>query len=121
MRALLCLLFFALAAPAAATDLRNGRELAKLCRECHAMKAGGREKFGPNLHGVFGRAAGSVAGYPYSDAMAAADWVWDEDSLGAFITDPQGRLPGTQMPFPGLPEASDRADLIAYLMRATRK
>jgi cytochrome c len=122
MRLLLCLLLFTtLAAPAMAADLRNGRELAKLCRECHAMKAGGREKFGPNLHGVFGRAAGSVAGYPYSDAMAAAGWVWNEDSLDTFITDPRGRLPGTQMPFPGLPEASDRTDLIAYLMRATRK
>ena len=120
MRFLLCLLLFAtLAAPAGAADLRNGRELASLCRECHAMKQGGREKFGPNLHGVFGRAAGSVTGYPYSGAMAAADWVWNEDSLNAFIADPQGRLHGTQMPFTGLPEASDRADLIAYLMRVT--
>ena len=109
------------AAPTATSDIRNGRELAKLCRECHAMKAGGREKFGPNLHGVFGRAAGSVAGYPYSNAMAAADWVWSAETLDPFIADPQGRLPGTQMPLPGLPEASDRADLIAYLMRATRK
>ena len=109
------------AAPTAAANIRNGRELAKLCRECHAMKAGGREKFGPNFHGVFGVTAGSIAGYPYSNAMAAADWVWSAETLDPFIADSRGRLPGTQMPFPGLPEASDCADLIAYLMRATRK
>lgn len=114
-----------IAAPLAAADsggdLRAGRNLAKTCRQCHAFKPDEPDKFGPNLNGIFGRAAGSVAGYPYSSAMKAAGWVWNAETLDAFMANPAARLPGTQMPFPGLPDAGDRADLIAYLKRATRE
>lgn len=117
---LLAALVAGFVAPAAAADMRHGRTLAKTCRQCHSFKVGAPGTFGPGLFGIFGRAAGGVAGYPYSSAMKAAGWVWNAETLDAFIANPAATLPGTQMPFPGLPDAADRADLIAYLKRATK-
>ena len=119
-RLLVAALLAGLAAPAPAANLRQGRTLAKTCRQCHTFKADMPGTFGPSLYGIFGRAAGSVEGYPYSTALAAADWVWNAETIGGFIADPKTYLPGTQMPFPGLPEPADRAALIAYLKRATQ-
>ena len=119
-RLLMAALLAGLAAPAAVADIRQGRALAKSCVQCHAFKAGAPDKFGPSLNGIFGRGVGSVEGYPYSAAMKSASWQWTEETLDAFIASPKAYLPGSQMPFPGLPDAEDRADLIAYLKRATR-
>ena len=52
--------------------------------------------------------------------MKSASWQWTEETLNAFIASPKAYLPGSQTPFPGLPDAEDRADLIADLKRATR-
>lgn len=119
-RLLIAALLAGVAAPAAAADIRQGRGLAATCRQCHAFKADAPGKFGPSLNGVFGRAAGSIEGYPYSTALKNAGWLWNDETLDAFIASPKATLPGTQMPYPGLPDAEDRADLIAYLKRATR-
>ena len=119
-RILVAALLAGFAAPVMAADIRQGRTLAKTCRQCHTFKADAPRKFGPGLNGIFGRQAGSVDGYPYSEAMKAAGWVWNADTLDAFIAAPKTYLPGAQMPFPGLPDAEDRANLIVYLERATR-
>ena len=70
---------------------------------------------GPNLHGVIGRKAGSLAGYIYSDAMKKADWSWDPKHLDTWLANPGQMVEGTKMTFVGLPEAKDRIDVIAYL------
>ena len=71
---------------------------------------------GPNLHGVIGRKAGEVADFRYSPAMKRSGVTWSERELDAYIAEPQKKIPGNRMPYSGMPEARDRADLIAYLM-----
>jgi cytochrome c len=83
------------------------------CAVCHAK--GKTNGIGPGLSGVIGRHAGSVPGFHYSEAMKNSTVVWDEKSLDAFVMAPQKALPGTIMPFPGIPGEEERKDLIAYL------
>ena len=61
------------------------------------------------------RKAGSVSGFNYSRAMKQANIVWDEQTLAKFIADPQTAVPGNHMPFSGVPDPTQRADLVAYL------
>jgi cytochrome c len=85
------------------------------CRTCHTLRDGDN-RLGPNLRGVVGRRAGSVAGYAYSPALAAADLVWDRTTLDRFVAAPDSVAPGNAMrPFGGIASAEDRARLIAYL------
>jgi cytochrome c oxidase assembly protein subunit 11 len=114
--------FFPSLRPAGAQDLARfdnrppdpvaGRELfATVCAECHALD---RSKVGPPLAGVVGRAAGSVAGYPYSGALAHAGVVWTPATLDRWLENPQALVPGALMPY-RLPDATRRGDIIAYL------
>ncbi len=77
---------------------------------------------GPNLHGLFGRRAGSLPGYEFSEAMVEAGrrrgLVWAEETLDRFLADAQGTLPGTLMGFVALGDAGERKALIEYLQRA---
>ena len=75
---------------------------------------------GPSLHGVFGRKAGELADFRYSPAMKRSGITWTPQTLDTFIADPQKAVPGNRMPFAGMPDAADRADLIAYLEKATK-
>jgi cytochrome c len=96
-----------------AGDAAKGEQEFAMCAVCHAKdKTNG---IGPGLSGVIGRHAGSVPGFGYSQAMKNSSIVWDEKSLDAFIMAPQSALPGTTMPYPGLMDAGERNDLIAYL------
>lgn len=104
----------------AAGDAMKGAVVFKRCKPCHALEAGGRKMLGPTLHGLFGRSAGSVPDFNYSKAMKTAGIVWDERSLDRYLADPKGFMPGNRMPFAGLKEAGERADLLAYLKQATR-
>ncbi|MEZ5935233.1 MAG: cytochrome c family protein [Alphaproteobacteria bacterium] len=104
-----------LAALLAGADTAKGESGAKKCSACHTFEEGGANKIGPNLHGVVGRAVGSVAGFSYSDAMAGHGGNWDYDSLNAFLTNPKGFVPGTKMAFAGIKGDQDRADVIMYL------
>ena len=95
-------------------DAAKGKKVFNKCKTCHSFDTG-KKKIGPHLKGIVGREAGSVEGYKYSKAMKAADIVWDEASLDAFLKKPRAFLKGTKMTFAGVKKESQRQDLIAYL------
>jgi len=98
-----------------AVDVDKGKKVFKKCRACHAVGEGAKNKVGPQLNGVVGRAAGSVEGYKYSKAMSEAGVTWDAETLDKYLEDPRGFVKGTKMIFRGLKKEEDRANLIAYL------
>ena len=99
----------------AAADLDNGKRKFAQCATCHTLAQGAPNMTGPNLYGVFGRKAGSLAGYDYSDGVKAAAFSWDADHINTWITDPRAMIPNTKMTFMGLKDAKDRTDVIAYV------
>ncbi len=103
----------------ATADIEHGQRIFFQCRACHSLNEGGPNKVGPNLYGLFGRHAGSVPGFAYSDALANADLVWTAETLDGWLAHPSAYLPGNQMVFVGVKDARDRANLIAYLRQAT--
>ena len=102
--------------PASAADLARGERLfASRCASCHSVGPSARSGFGPQLNGVFGRRAGSAPDYRYSPAMAKSGIVWNDKTLAAYLDDPDDLIPGTRMRFWGMSNASQVADLLAYL------
>ena len=89
------------------------------CAPCHSLQASSSGLPGPSLHGLFGRKAGTVAGFNYSTAMRDSGVVWNERTLDQYIAAPQTFIPGDIMPFPGLADKNARQRLIAYLKAAT--
>jgi len=104
-------------ARAAEGDAARGEKIYDRCAGCHSIE---RDRTGPRHAGLFGRRAGSVAGFPYSEAMKQSGIVWDAAQLDGFLTSPRGLVPGTRIGFAGVPDPKDRADLIAYLEQATK-
>lgn len=99
----------------AAGDVERGAAASRACVACHSF-APGRQLTGPSLAGLWGRRAGSVAGFGrYSDALKRSEIVWNEKTLDAWLRDPQATIPGNAMPFGGIAEAGMRKDLLAYL------
>lgn len=111
------------AAPAAqAQDADAGQRVFNQCRACHVIAAGGRNGVGPNLHGVWDRAAGAVEGFRYSAPMrqkAADGLVWTEANMRAYLTDPKSLVPGGSMSYAGVRNPQQLNDLLAYLQRAS--
>ena len=103
----------------AAADPEKGKVHFLQCRACHSLEALGGNKVGPNLHGVFGRKAGTAPGYAYSDALSQATIVWSDETLDQWLTRPSDLVPGNRMVFVGIRKPEDRANLIAYLRRET--
>jgi cytochrome c len=97
-------------------DPARGEQLYSRCQGCHSIDV---DRVGPRHAGLFGRQAGSLEDYNYSAAMRAAGVVWDEATLDQFLTAPRKFIPGTKMPFAGIPDTQERADLIAWLKQAT--
>ncbi len=104
-----------LPAPWNAGDLDNGRRVFARCRSCHTITEGGPNMTGPNLYGVFGQQAGAHPGFTYSTAMTGADFTWDGEKLDHWLENPRTFLQGTKMSFAGIPDATDRRDVIAFL------
>jgi cytochrome c len=92
-------------------DPGRGEEIYQACTDCHSLD---QNDVGPRHRGVFGRKAGSVPDYAYSDGLKSAKIVWTEETLDQWLTDPQAFVPGAKMFF-HLDGAQDRADVIAYL------
>jgi cytochrome c len=106
---------------ATAGDPAEGAQVFRACAACHSLEPG-QHRTGPSLADVFGRRAGTAEGFRrYSPALKEADVVWDEATLDPWIADPQAFIPGNRMVFRGLPDAKERADLIAYLAQAERQ
>ena len=80
----------------------------------------GANNVGPSLHGIFGRKAGEIADFRYSPAIKRSGLVWTPETVDKFITDRQGMVPGNRMPYAGMANAADRADLIAFLSKASQ-
>ena len=102
---------------AAAADPEKGEEIYGRCLACHALEY---DRVGPRHCGLFGRRAGSVPGFAYSEAMKRSKIVWNEKTLGRFLANPLKAVPGTAMTYAGVAQAKERADLIAYLKTACR-
>jgi cytochrome c len=115
--ALVALAAVATTANAAGGDAAHGKTVFARCAACHDLNSG-RTVLGPTLKGIVGRQSGSVAGFSYSPAMKAKGIAWTPGNLDQFIASPTKYIPGTRMPFAGLPDAKDRADLVAYLQQA---
>jgi cytochrome c len=108
-----------LAGPARADgDEARGETRFQECAACHRLEAGVNE-VGPSLHGIFTRKAGELADFRYSPAMKRSGITWTAETLDKYIADPQGFIPANRMPYAGMTNATDRADLVAYLMKAT--
>ena len=95
----------------------EGQKVYNKCRACHVVDKE-QNRVGPHLVGLFGREAGAVEGFNYSDEMKNSGIVWDEATLDAYLADPRGYIPGNKMAFPGLKKEDERADVIAYLKGA---
>jgi cytochrome c len=104
---------FAAAIPMA--DAMAGATIAERCAACHDWSKGGPNKIGPNLYGVVGRPKASHPGFEYSAAMKAKGGNWSYAELFNFLRQPPAFVPGTKMAFAGLPRASDRLNVIAFL------
>jgi cytochrome c len=92
-------------------DPVHGKSLYQVCMGCHSLD---EDDVGPRHRGVVGRTAGSVVGYAYSPGLKNSHIVWDRDTLDRWLTNPQALVPGAKMFF-AMPNAQDRADVIAYL------
>jgi len=110
----------ALAAEAKAPDLARGAKLFKKCVHCHTVNREGRHRIGPNLHGLFGRRAGTIPGFDFSPAWRGANFVWTEKTLDTYLRNPRQTIPNNLMQFDGLNRPEDRAALIAYMKVITR-
>jgi cytochrome c len=99
-------------------DADRGEEIWQECAGCHQIGQGATDWVGPHLNGLFGRRAASHEGYAYSDSLArmgADGLTWTFETLDAYIENPLSLVSGTRMAYPGLADAQDRADLLAYL------
>ncbi|MGZ3238667.1 MAG: c-type cytochrome [Burkholderiaceae bacterium] len=97
---------------AAAGDAKRGETLySSRCIGCHSID---ENRTGPAHRGVYGRKAGSAAGYDYSPALKKSKVIWNEKTLNQWLKNPEGFIPGQKMGI-SVSDAQDRKDLIAYL------
>jgi cytochrome c len=100
-------------------DATRGEKAFEECATCHSLMEG-QNGVGPSLRGLFGRKAGDIANFRYSAPMKRSNIIWTAKTLDGFIADPQKVVVGNRMPYSGLSDPGDRADLIVYLEKATR-
>jgi|SRR5579859_5360847 len=104
--------------PAAGADADRGKTIfEKRCTGCHALNI---DKEGPRLGGIFGRAAGSVATFTYSDAVKKSGVTWDASALDKWLTEPDAFIPDSNMAF-RVVDDGERSAIIAYLKQISGK
>ncbi|MFZ1106621.1 MAG: cytochrome c family protein [Hyphomicrobiaceae bacterium] len=108
-------LIAAMAATAAAADIANGKAVFAKCRACHQVGEKAKNLIGPILNGLFGRKAGTIEGFNYTEANKNSGIVWDEAVFREYIKNPKAKIPDTKMVFAGIPDDRDIDDLISYL------
>lgn len=101
-------------------DATKGKAAYAKCGICHQVGPGAKTLVGPELNGTVGRKAAIVADYPYSPGMkklGEEGFTWTEANLDKWIADPKAMIADSPMAlaFPGIPDAAERADIIAYL------
>jgi len=96
-------------------DVEAGEKVFKKCKACHMVGTNAKNRVGPTLNGVVGRASAQVEGYKYSKAMIAAELTWDEETLTTYLANPRKAVKGTKMAFAGLKKDADLENIIAYL------
>jgi cytochrome c len=103
---------FAVMVISARTETGDGKDtFEKRCSGCHSLD---HDKEGPRLGGVYGRAAGSMASFNYSDALKNSHITWDANSLDKWLAGPDKVVPETDMAF-HVESATERSAIIAYL------
>lgn len=112
-----------LPAPYGEADLSKGRELfGKKCGACHLLDPAKGHRVGPNLHGMFDRGVAALPDYAFSPPLMAFDAPsWTPDLVDQWLRSPDDFVPGTSMRLNGITEASERRDLIAHLLIASRQ
>lgn len=109
-----------LSAPSlAAGDIAKGKKVFNKCKACHVADTE-KNKIGPHLVGMFGRKAGSLEKFKYSNAMKNSGVVWTAETLDEYLKKPRTFIKGTRMAFAGIRKDEERADLIAYLKSVTQ-
>jgi cytochrome c len=104
-----------IAAIMALGDIASGEKVFKKCAACHSINKGGKNKIGPALYNVVGRAVGGVNDYKYSKALASYGKEWTYEELNGFLKKPSSYIKGTKMSYAGLRKEKDRASVIKYL------
>ena len=104
-----------IAAIMALGDISSGEKIFKKCVACHSINKGGKNKIGPALYNVVGRAVGGVDDYKYSKTLASYGKNWTFEELNGFLQKPASYLKGTKMSYAGLRKEKDRASIIKYL------
>ena len=102
---------------AQAQNAEDGKAVFNKCRACHQVGPGAKNLVGPELNGLIGRKAGSVAGFNYSEANKNSGLTWDEATFREYIKNPRAKIPNTKMVFPGLSDEKDINDLLAFLQQ----
>jgi cytochrome c len=97
----------------------RGKRLFASCSFCHTTNPGGSSTVGPNLAGILGAAAGGKSDFVYSKALTASGIVWTEEALDSYIESPASFIPGGSMGFVGIADASERAAILAHLIKVT--
>jgi cytochrome c len=104
----------------ASSEAARGQQLFRACAACHALEPD-KNMTGPSLAGLWNRKAGSLPGFSrYSEALKSSNIVWNDKTLDDWIKDPQHLIPGNDMPFEGIKNDRQRADLIAFIKDATQ-
>ena len=96
-------------------DIAHGEKVFKKCAACHSINKDGRNKIGPKLYNVVGKATGAIYDYKYSKALSSYNKTWTFEELNGFLIKPAKWIKGNKMGFAGLKNDKDRASVILYL------
>ncbi len=117
MTAMFALAAMAATTPSLAQDVAAGEKVFAKCRTCHQIGPTAKNSVGPKLNGLIGRKTGQIEGYNYSEANKNSGLTWDEATFKEYIVDPQAKIKGTKMIFPGLKNPQDVNDIYAFLVQ----